>query len=215
MGTRSAPASSSKFSTGGYSDSRKLGPTNLTIFNEIHERKRTNELRSELKKKQLDYSKRVNFQHKTTGLEGTLEEQESREMSNILGKLRKNIEVATLGKSNRTTTKDRFETSHHKAKLRENYAKSSIPKPRVFAKLMNTDNKTSSVAKITKPNTKSSKVLKINREYGDQNNGDQLIAKNTNTASSVTPKKAEDLDNLLDYMLERHKSEQHKLKSME
>ena len=79
---------------------------------------------------------------------------------------------------------------------------------------MNTDNKTSSVAKITKPSTKSSKVLKINREYGDQNNGDQLIAKNTNTAS-VTPKKAEDLDNLLDYMLERHKSEQHKLKSME
>lgn len=93
--TRSAPASSSKFSMGGYSDSRKLGPTNLTIFNEIHERKRTNELRSELKKKQLDYSKRVNFQHKTTGLEATLEEQQSREMGNILGKLRKNIEVAT------------------------------------------------------------------------------------------------------------------------
>ena len=108
---------------------------------------------------------------------------------------------------------------HHKAKLRENYAKSSIPKPRVFAKSMNPDNKTSSVSKITKPSTKSSKVLKINREYGDQNNGgqnsgDQKTTKNSKT-TNVTPKKAEDLDNLLDYMLERHKSEQHKLKIME
>lgn len=84
---------------------------------------------------------------------------------------------------------------------------------------MNPDNKTSSVSKITKPSTKSSKVLKINREYGDQNNGgqnsgDQKTTKNSKT-TNVTPKKAEDLDNLLDYMLERHKSEQHKLKSME
>ena len=90
--TRSAPASSSKFSTtssNSYFDSRKLGPTNLTIFNEIHEKRRTHELRSELRKKQLDYSKRVNFQHRTTGLE------EMSDVGKILGKLRKNIEVAT------------------------------------------------------------------------------------------------------------------------
>ena len=81
---------------------------------------------------------------------------------------------------------------HQKRERAQNYAKSSIPKPRVVGRL--NDNKPAKV---------SAKNIQVKRAPKVQAKKEQ-----------IPEKKDEELDNLLDYMLERHRSEQNKLKSM-
>ena len=107
-----------------------------------------------------------------------------------------------LGKSNRQTTRDRFETSYQKRERAQNYAKSSIPKPRVVARLNDSKTQSQNATKVSvkKPHIKRTSNIQPKVQSSKK--------------EAVPEKKDEELDNLLDYMLERHRSEQNKLKSM-
>jgi len=222
--TKSAPALS-KYSVekgSKYNDERKLGATNLTIFNEIYEKKNTAEKRNQLRSKQLDYSRRLNFQHRHA-LDSA-----PQHTKHILSKLQENIDKATDG-SQRTTTRQRFETMSMKRNRAVDYAKTNIPKPRVVKRL---GIKPEDLTHV--PQFKAGKpVVKSVSSQGLRKGGAGPIAnKPTGTITKVrkfeadhragSPKGSKkeeksgdnELDDLLEYMLDRHKNEQNKLKSI-
>ena len=98
---------------------------------------------------------------------------------------------------------------YQKRERAQNYAKSSIPKPRVVTRNNYNDKITSS--------SSSSKNNNHIKTINTENVSKVRVKKTVVQKSSSQPKKEDpaDLDNLLDYMLKRHASEQSKLKSMD
>lgn len=139
--TKSAPVSSASSTTPQYSRTNELGPTNTTIFNEIFTKDDLRKERESLKKQQLDYSKRL--RHRANYNINFKIPSENRDGKRIIDKLKDNIEKSTkshlydnLGKKlGRTNTRERIERSTQVRNRAMNYAKDSIPKPRVVKRL--------------------------------------------------------------------------------
>jgi len=121
MSVMSAPPKLKKSQTRERLMNRQLGPTNNTIFNEIFENKETKIERSYLRKKQLEYAKRLRYLNETN-------QTKHRPTKGVLEKLKENVDKAV---GDRTTTAEKRLQGLERRDRLLNYAKNNIPKPNV------------------------------------------------------------------------------------
>ena len=237
--TKSAPVSN-KVSSSQYNKTHELGPTNTTIFNEIFTKNNLQKERENLKKQQIDYSKRLrhranynlNFKlpgqgHDQDENNNTIPGSNNNRKIPIIEKLRENIDKNTnlYDLSRRTTTRERIERSTKVRNRQTEYAKNNIPKPRVVKKLDNSHISNNSSGDLNSKLAERGLRANNNQNPKPFNNNFGKSNMLTNRSQSVNEKSKgqeketnsnnnndDGMDELL-FMLARHKREQNALNS--